>query len=101
MAERKQLICPACGSNQLYIRYEATYVYSYALDSDAPGKKNTSEFLPYLYDNREQTGTKQYIECIHCKAKFQCIYDQWDEDTDLTHLQESLNADYRNQLEYS
>lgn len=72
--DNKEIICPACKSSKLMIKYEAKYVYSYAIDNDAPGFKNTTELLPFMYDNREQTEAKQYIECNACGAQYPCFY---------------------------
>lgn len=58
------------------MKYEAKYVYTYMLDKDKPGLKNENEFLPFLYDSREQTEANQYIECGYCGAKFPCYYTQ-------------------------
>ena len=52
MSDTKLLVCPVCKSNNFLIKYEATYVYSYFIDYDAPGHKNTEAFLPYMFDNR-------------------------------------------------
>lgn len=62
--------CPICKSEDLYFKHEASYVYSYVLDSDAPGMKNTEVFSPFLYDRREQTESHEYVECEKCKTKF-------------------------------
>lgn len=99
MSYLNRLICPVCNNSNLFIKYEATYVYSYAINGNAPGTKNTIEFLPYLYDNREQTETKQYIECNFCKAKFPCVFDQWDNGIDIDAIQESINKENRIQSE--
>ena len=64
--------CPVCKSKELYFKHEASYVYSYVLDSDAPGMKNDEIFSPFLYDRREQTGSIEYVECDNCKTRFQC-----------------------------
>lgn len=66
----KKYTCPVCKSNNLYLKHEASYVYSYILDSDAPGSKNTEIFSPFLYDRREQTSSSEYVECNNCKAKY-------------------------------
>lgn len=71
-----QLTCPVCKSNKLMMKYEAKYVYTYVIDSDTPGLKNETEFLPFLYDKREQTEADQYIECGTCGARFPCYYSQ-------------------------
>lgn len=62
--------CPVCNSNEMTLRYEASYVYSYVLDEDAPGHKNEEEFLSFLYDRREQKDDKTYIECNKCGAQY-------------------------------
>lgn len=69
--EAKSYSCPVCKSKNLYFKHEASYVYSYVLDSDAPGIKNTESFSPYLYDRRDQTSSLEYIECDQCKSRFQ------------------------------
>ena len=67
---QKRYICPICKSNELILKHEASYVYSYLIDSDAPGLKNDDMFLPYLYDRREQTASREYIECQKCGTHF-------------------------------
>lgn len=84
------LTCPACKSKQLYIKYEAAYVYSYQIDTDAPGTQNTEEFLPFLFDNREQKETHQYIECGHCGARYPCYFNQWEGGASLEALQKAI-----------
>lgn len=72
--KKKQFTCPACGGKKLMAKYEAKYVYSYRIDSDSPGILNTDEFYPFLYDNREQTESKQFIECTACGAQYPCSF---------------------------
>lgn len=67
------LRCTICNGNQLMVKYEAKYVYSYTIDEDSPGLKNTEEFLPFLYDDRKQTEAIQYIECNTCNMKYPVI----------------------------
>jgi transcription elongation factor Elf1 len=69
-----QFICPACKSQKLVAKYEAKYVYSYIIDSDNPGRLNTDEFYPFLYDKREQTESKQYVECTQCGTQYPCSF---------------------------
>ncbi len=69
--ESKQYTCPVCKSKDLYFKHEASYVYSYLLDSDAPGIKNAEIFSPFLYDKRNQTSSLEYVECDNCKTRFQ------------------------------
>ena len=78
MSDIEILICPVCKNNNFLIKYEATYVYSYIIDSDAPGLRNTDEFLSFMFDNREQKDTKQYLECNNCGSIFNCYFNQVD-----------------------
>lgn len=68
--EKSKYQCLVCDSSDLTLRYEANYVYSYVIDSDAPGLHNTDEFLSYLYDNREQTDSKTYVMCNNCGTHY-------------------------------
>lgn len=62
--------CPICNSRELTMRYEASYVYSYVIDKDAPGLMNSNEFLSYLYDKRELKNSRTYIECNQCGTQY-------------------------------
>ncbi len=68
--DNKVYRCPICSGSELTLRYEASYVYSYVVDSDAPGLKNTEEFLSFLYDRREQKDTRTYVECSRCGTQY-------------------------------
>ena len=92
MQQTTQLICPKCDSSQLLLKYAVTYEYSYMLDANAPGRCNSTELLPYLYDKREQTESQQYIECSACGATFPCYFDQWDKDWNPAALQKALSS---------
>lgn len=66
----RNYVCPVCKSKDLVLRHEASYVYSYVIDSDVPGLQNTEEFLSYLYDKREQVASRNYIECKACGTQY-------------------------------
>lgn len=70
MDNKYNYICPVCQNKDLTLRYEASYVYSYVMDADAPGLKNSEEFLSFLYDKREQKDTRTYIECNKCGTQY-------------------------------
>ena len=95
--DNKRFLCPACKSNKLMVKYEAKYVYSYEIDNDAPGLKNTKEFLPFLYDKREQTETKQYIECSACRTQYPCFFTQGSKGLDFKVLHQALGQDNNKQ----
>jgi len=94
MADSNYLVCPNCLNNRFVVKYEASHVYSYMIDSDAPGRKNKDEFLSFLYDKRELTQSDQYLECRSCGAKFPCSFNVWDNSTSLRELQEEINKLY-------
>lgn len=68
--EDKTYNCPICNANELILKYESSFVYSYVLDSDEPGRKNSEEFLSFLYDRREQKDNHRYIECSKCGTQY-------------------------------
>jgi hypothetical protein len=84
----RQLKCPACNGKQLMAKYEAKYIYSYKIDWDSPGLKNTTEFLSFQYDSREQKESSQYIECNTCHVKYPVFF-----------TEDSRGIDFKNVLE--
>lgn len=88
--DNNRFMCPVCKSDKLMIKYEAKYVYSYEIDNDAPGLRNTTEFLPFMYDRREQTEAKQYIECVVCGTQYPCFFSQGSQGLDLKVLHQVL-----------
>lgn len=91
MSDSSLLICPICKSSNFLIKYEATYVYSYLIDSDAPGTRNTEEFLPFMFDNREQKNTRQYLECNTCGSIYSCYFNHIDKKINLKDLQAAIS----------
>jgi transposase-like protein len=91
--EPGQIVCPSCNSSNLTAKYEAKYVYSYIIDSNAPGLKNKEELLPFLYDNREQVESRQYIKCESCGKQFPCFFSTKSNGIDLNDLQKVFSND--------
>lgn len=87
-----QLMCPVCKSSRFLLKYEASYVYSYAIDSDTPGLNNNEYFFSFLYDDRKQTESKQFLECDSCGASYPCYFNQWDSKIGLKDLQDAINS---------
>jgi len=77
------------------MKYEAAYVYSYVIDSDSPGMKNKEEFLPFLFDKREQKAIDQYIECDICHAKYPCYFNQLNEGINTEVLKKVIHSSNR------
>ena len=80
------LYCPVCNGKDFILRYEAKYVYSYIIDSNAPGINNDEQFFSFLYDSREQKESNEYIECLGCGTKFLCHLNKADKGIDSTSL---------------
>ena len=87
------IVCPVCNDNHLVLKYEATYEYSYTLDSNAPGHNNTKELLPYMYDSREQKDAKQYLECSTCKTQYPCYFGKWTDGITAKQIQNALSSE--------
>jgi len=73
------------------LKYEASYVYSYEIDSNAPGSLNINEFLPYMYDKREQKDTKQYVECNQCGTQIPCYFHERNKSFNSKSIERVLN----------
>ena len=60
--------CPKCTHGKLYLKDEATYVYTYDIQTDGQVKwKNDEGYLSYLFIDREQKDFRQYVQCNACK----------------------------------
>ncbi|WP_406242075.1 hypothetical protein ACF3M2_14360 [Tissierella carlieri] len=69
MDTNEYLVCTECKGVYFEIKREATYLYTYKLET--PLTKNLSdkdEALPFLFDNRELLNSNEYIECRNCGA---------------------------------
>ncbi|MDP4092161.1 MAG: hypothetical protein Q8920_02265 [Bacillota bacterium] len=91
MSDSKLPVCPVCNGKNFTLKYEAVYVYSYTIDSNAPGLKNDEEFLPFLFDARDQKETQQYLECLACGAKYPCYFNQWNNGIGVKELKNAVN----------
>ena len=94
MSHSNDVACPVCNSGHLILKYEATYEYSYIIDSNAPGLNNIKELLPYMYDKREQKDAKQYLECGICGTTFPCYFDKWSEEVTAQSIQKVIDSAY-------
>jgi len=91
----ESLVCPKCNGENFEIKHEATYRYTYKIDTvnvyiDEEGLEN----LPFLFDNREQTCFKEYIECNQCGAKYPCSVDKSNQTIELTIMKKAIRADH-------
>lgn len=95
-----RIVCPACNGSSFTAKYEATYLYSYSIDSNAPGLKNDEEFLPFLFDNRKLLESRQYIECNVCGSRYLCSFNEGNRGVDLIILQKAIRSYYVSNPEF-
>lgn len=97
MHHNTPIVCPVCNADHFTLKYQATYEYSYRIDSNAPGINNTTELLPYMYDKREQKGANQYIECTICGTTYPCYFDKWTEGITSKMIQQAITSAHMSQ----
>ena len=94
MIINESLICPKCKGKNFEIKHEATFLYTYKIDSvNGTIDDEESENLPFLFDNREQTCFKEYIECSKCGVKYPCSINKENQTIDLTIMRKAIRAD--------
>lgn len=97
MYDNARIVCPVCNADHFTLKYQATYEYSYRIDENAPGVNNTDDFLPYMYDKREQKNANQYIKCNICGTNYPCSFDKWPEGINSKMIQEAIISAYISQ----
>lgn len=91
---KKSLICPKCNGIRFEIKREATFLYSYKLDTPLTGEwSNENETLPFLFDNREQLNSKEYVECKKCGTQYPCDLSNDNAKIHFTILQKAIRSD--------
>jgi DNA-directed RNA polymerase subunit RPC12/RpoP len=87
--------CPKCSSKTFEVKREATYLYTYKLDTPASDQHSKSDpALPFLFDNREKIDGKEYLQCKNCGAKYPCDLDELSGKIHFTILQKAIRADH-------
>jgi uncharacterized protein YbaR (Trm112 family) len=96
------LTCPKCNNNSFEIKREATYVYTYHINTiKSTSLSINSEALPYLFNNREQKNIKDYLLCKSCGAQYPCSINNNDKnEINLTILQKALRSNHQENPEY-
>lgn len=98
MYTEMSLVCPVCNAGNFVLKHEASYVYSYLIDSehrflDGSGKGELIELLPFKYDKREQKNSMQYLECSSCGSKYPCFFSESDGVVSCKALQEAIQSE--------
>ena len=84
--------CPQCENGELFLKDEATYVYTYAIQED--GKvtwKDDDRYISYLFIDREQKNFNQIVQCNTCSKKFEYLIES-SEDMDMVILKKSIHS---------
>ena len=92
---KKSLTCPKCNGENFIIKREATYLYTYKINSqnfDETTKR--AKTVPFLFDNREKEISREYIECETCGIKYLLSLDELKNEIDFTILQKAIRSDY-------
>lgn len=101
MELHKSIQCPQCSGKSFTAKYESTYIYSYKIEPPDSEKDNRdNDAYPFLFDNREQMNSKQYIECRDCKAKYPCQFTLDSKQVDFTIVQKAIRGDYAEKPEF-
>ena len=97
----ESLVCPKCNSTHFNIKREATYVYTYKLNTpDTVSNSKNESALPFLFDNREQTCSNEYLECEECGARYPCPFFNDTQRINLTILQKAIRADHKEEHDF-
>lgn len=96
MKIKEPLICPKCSGSYFQVKREATYLYTYKLNTPNTEEwSENEEALPFLFDNREKISDNDYLECEQCKEKYPCDLDSKNSKVHFTILQKAIRADYK------
>jgi len=87
--------CPKCNGKDFVAKYKSTYLYTYQINtSESDIIKDEEHNLPFLFDNREQCNSEQYIECKECGSQFPCHFQLNGERIKFTILRKAIRADH-------
>lgn len=95
------ITCPKCNGNYFELKREATYVYTYKINSpDTKTWSEEKEALPFLFDNREQVDEHDYLVCTKCGEHFACSLEDNKDKINLTILRKAVRADHQESPEF-
>lgn len=100
MKIEEPLVCPRCSGKHFSVKREATYLYTYKLETPDVENRTDAEALPFLFDNREQTGSREYLQCEQCGAQYPCDIDREGRRIRFTILQKAIRADHQSEPEF-
>lgn len=89
----QSLMCPKCNGIHFEIKREATYLYTYKVDTPLTGGESKDESLPFLFDNRELLNSKDQAECKNCGESYPCNLYSHDNNIHFTIVQKAIPSD--------
>lgn len=94
MRIKESITCAKCNGTHFTVKREATYLYSYNLDTPESGQwSKDPEALPFLFDNRELVQSNEYLQCENCGARFPCSLDERNNTINFTIERKAIRAD--------
>ena len=97
----ESLVCPKCNSKYLKMKHESTYVYTYKIGTPVNGDfSDEKENLPFLFENREEINSKEYIECEKCGEKYPCSLDDNNKKISLTIEKKAITSEHQETPEF-
>jgi len=97
----KYLVCPECKGVDFEMRREATFLYTYKLDTPLTNNWDESEKgLPFLFDYRELLDSKEYLECMSCGTKYSHEFKEGSPKIHLTILQKAIRTDHQGKPQF-
>jgi ribosomal protein L40E len=98
---KESMICTKCNGNHFTVKREATFLYSYKLDTPDTGQwSKDPEALPFLFDYRELIDSHEYLQCEKCGARFPCSLDDRNNTINFTIEGKAVRSDNVNNPEY-
>lgn len=101
MSTEESLICEICNSRDFIIKREATYLYTYDVNtSNIVESVIHTEEIPYLFYNREKVEENDFLVCKKCGERYSYSLDKVDSKIKLTILQRAVRADHQKTPEF-
>jgi len=95
------LKCPKCGGCNFELIREATYLYTYDLDSiDKEPWLTKDDSFPFLFNNREQIKEEETLRCKKCFSTFPCSLNKDYKEMKLIILQKALRSDFQDSPQF-
>lgn len=96
ISTQNPLKCPKCGGCNFELIREATYLYTYDLDSiNNETWLSKEDSYPFLFNNREQIKEEETLKCKKCSSTFPCSLNRDNKEMKLIILQKAIRSDFQ------